>query len=132
PQFAEPAEPLRAVITDRPGRTGTAIVLLGASLDDDSRLHLDVSGDGRLAIPELGLDLVAVGITTDEASGFAQLAEQASTLADAPIGVNTDAVGWESLADQTGSIRAEHTLPRDTPDDPGNPATSVLPEPDEA
>ncbi len=131
-QHAGFAEPLRNLICSRPGRTGAAVILVARDGEDDSRLHLNVSSDGRLDMPELGLDLVAVGITSDEAGGFAQLVEQANVLQDAPIPVNTEAVGWESLADVTGAIRAEHTLPRDTPDDPNNPASSILPAPDEA
>ncbi len=131
-QHAGFAEPLRNLVASRPGRTGAAVALVSRDGDDDSRLHLNVSNDGRLEVPELGLDLVAVGITSDEASGFAQLVEQASVLQDSPIPVKPEPVGWESLADVTGAIRAEHTLPRQALDDPDNPASSVLPAPDEA
>lgn len=126
------AEPLRNLVSSRPGRTGAAVVIIASDGEDDSRLHLNASSDGRLNVPELGLDLVAVGITIDEAGGFAQLVERANVLQDAPIPVSTEAVGWESLADVTGAIRSEHTLPRDAVDDPDNPASSILPAPDEA
>lgn len=131
-QHANLAEPLRDLVTGRPGRTGAAVVLLSPNGNDDSRLHLNLTSHGRLDVPELDLDLEPVGITSDEAAGFAQLVEQTNVLHDAPIPVNTDAIGWESLADVTGAIRVEHTLPRQAPDDPDKPVTSVLPEPDEA
>lgn len=124
------AGPVRTMIVERPGRTGTAVVLVGAAAGDDSNLHFNLTSNGRLAIPELGLDLVPVGITSDEAEGFARLLVQADTLADAPIQVSTYAEqGWESLADQTGAIREDLTVPRNTPDDATT--TNLLPEVDD-
>ena len=125
------AGPLRTMIVEQPGRTGTAVVLVGADTGDDSNLHLNLTSNGRLAIPELGLDLVPVGITSDEAEGFARLLVQADTLADAPIQANSHAEkGWETLADQTGAIRKDLTLPRDAPDDATT--TNLLPQADDA
>ncbi len=127
--YAGLAGPLRTMVVERPGRTGTAVVLVGADSGDDSNLHLNLSSNGRLAIPELDLDLVPTGITSDEAEGFARLLVQADTLADAPIQATTHAEqGWESLADQTGAIRNDLTLPRSTPED--TTTTSFLPEAD--
>ena len=124
------AGPLRTMVVERPGRTGTAVVLVGADTSDDSNLHLHLTTNGMLAIPELGLDLVPAGITSDEAEGFARLLVQADTLADAPIEVNSYAEqGWEALADQTGAIRKDLTVPRDPPDDATT--TSLLPEADD-
>ncbi len=124
------AGPLRTMVVERPGRTGTAVVLVGADIGDDSKLHLNLTSNGRLAIPELGLDLVPAGITRDEAEGFARLLVQPNTLADAPIPVNTYAEqGWETLADQTGAIREDLTVPRDSPDDATT--TNLLPEADD-
>lgn len=124
------AGPLRTMVVQRPGRTGTAVVLVGADAGDDSNLHLNLTSNGRLAIPELDLDLVPAGITSDEAEGFARLLVQTDTLADEPIQANTYAEqGWESLADQTGAIRKDLTVPRDTPVDATT--TSLLPEADD-
>lgn len=124
------AGPLRTLVTEQPGRTGTAVVLVGADNSDDSHLHLNLTTDGRLTIPELGLDLIPSGITSDEAAGFARLLVQANTLADAPIPVNTHAEqGWETLANHTGAIREDFTVPRDLPAVAAT--TSLLPEPDE-
>ena len=123
-------EPLRTMVVERSGRTGTAVVLVGAATGDDSNLHLNLTSNGRLAIPELGLDLVPAGITSDEAEGFARLVVQANTLADAPIPVNTYAEqGWETLADQTGAIREDLTVRRDSPEDATT--TNLLPEADD-
>lgn len=124
------AGPLRTMVVERAGRTGTAVVLVNADTSDDSNLHLNLTSNGRLAIPELGLDLVPAGITSDEAEGFARLLVQANTLADAPIPVNTYAEqGWETLADQTGAVREDLTVPRDSPEDATT--TNLLPEADD-
>ena len=124
------AGPLRRMVVERAGRTGTAVVLVNAETSDDSNLHLNLTSNGRLAIPELSLDLVPAGITSDEAEGFARLLDQANILADAPIPVNTYAEqGWETLADQTGAIREDLTVPRDTPEDATT--TNLLPEADD-
>lgn len=126
------AGPLRRMVTEQTGHTGTAVILVGADPGDDSHLHLNLTSSGLLTIPELGLDLIPVGITSDEAAGFARLLVQANTLADAPIPASTHAErGWESLSDQAGAIREDLTVPRDTPDNLAEPATSLLPEPDE-
>lgn len=123
-------EPLRTMIVEQPGRTGTAVVLVGADTRDDSNIHLNLTSSGRLTIPEFDLDLVPVGITSDEAEGFARLLVQADTLADAPIQANSYAEkGWETLADQTGAIRKDLTVPRDAPDDATT--TNLLPEADD-
>lgn len=124
------ARPLRTMVVERPGRTGTAVVLVGANTGDDSNLHLNLTSSGRLAIPELGLDLVPVGITSDESEGFARLMVQADIVADAPIQVNSYVEqGWETLVDQTGAIREDLTVPRDSPDDATT--TNLLPETDD-
>jgi hypothetical protein len=95
-----------------------------------SGVEVRVSDSGRVTVPELGLDLVAVGLTPDEAKGCAALLAQADTTDDTPIPVEPHADGWKHLADQAGSIRVEHTLPRDelgNPDVQGDLAcTSIL------
>ena len=126
-------EPLRKLITDQPGRTGAAVVLVSEQPDDSNRLYLDLDSDGILRVPELDLALVPAGITSDEAEGFARLIDQANTLQDAPILADPEAeVGWEQLVDHAGAIREAYTLPRSTLDDSAATATTVLPEPDDA
>jgi hypothetical protein len=82
-----------------------------------------------VTVPDLGLDLVVVGLTPDEAKGCAALLAQADTTDDTPIPVEPHADGWKSLADQAGSIRVEHTLPRDklvNADEQADLCTSIL------
>ena len=57
-------------------------------------------------------DLVAVGLTTDEAQGCAALLAQSVDLDDVPV-PTTDAVqGWRSWTNEAGALRDEHTLHR--------------------
>ena len=94
---------------------------------------IDLTGHGRLRVPSLGLDLVAVGLTADEALGCAALiAQSTSDAPDVPIPQQIDADGWHAYADEAGALRTEHTQSRGTPPDPvADPTTSVLPRDDD-
>ncbi|MDC5698074.1 LysM peptidoglycan-binding domain-containing protein [Intrasporangium calvum] len=103
---------LRALITDNPGMTSTSVVLTGrAEATDGVAVH--VTAEGRITIPAVGLDLVAVGLTPDEAKGCAALLAQADNTADDRIPADPQALGWRALADEAGALREEHTLTRD-------------------
>ncbi len=110
-----PALPqLLDLIDEHHGRTATAVVVSG-NRPDTPGLTLHVTDDGRVTMPHTGLDLVAAGLTSDEAQGCAALLAQAETTQDAPIPVDENATdGWRAWADQAGALRREHTLPRDT------------------
>ena len=94
---------------------------------------IDLTRHGRLRVPSLGLDLVAVGLTADEALGCAALIAQSTADApDVPIPQQIDADGWHAYADEAGALRTEHTQSRGTPPDPlADPTTSVLPRGDD-
>lgn len=121
-----------------PGRTATCVLLTGHTVGSTG-LALDVTADGRIAIPALGLDLVAVGLTSDEAQGCADLLAQTEDVEPTPVPVDTDETdGWRSFVDQAGALRDELALPRDEvpPTSVGEAseepqASSLLPEPDE-
>ena len=104
---------LRALITDNPGMTATSVVLTSQAAATDG-VAVQVTADGRITIPDVGLDLIAVGLTPDEAKGCAALLAQADTAADDPIPADPQAQGWQALADEAGALRAEHTLTRDS------------------
>ena len=75
-----------------------------------------MTGQGRLRVPSLSLDLVAVGLTADEALGCAALIAQSTADApDVPIPQRIDAEGWHAYADEAGALRTEHTQSRGTP-----------------
>ena len=95
-----------------PGRTGTAVVVHGNAGPDQPGLVLELSGDGRLCAPSLGLDLEAVGLTADEAAGCAALLAQADHSSPTGMPCQDDADGWRRFADEAGALRSEHTEPR--------------------
>ena len=117
------------------GRTGTCVVVDGAR-DDRDGLVIELTPHGRVRIPAVGLDLVAVGLTADEAAGCAALLAHCEDTREAPMPVDADATdGWRAWVDAAGAIRAEHTLPREAePESPASPAValgaSLLEEPD--
>ncbi len=136
---------LHDLITDHPGRTSTALVVHGDQTGPGA-LTVQVTGTGRVLLPELGLDLVAVGLTRDETRGIAALLAQGEQLDDTPMptpddndGYQDSEQGWRVWADQAGGLRLEHTLPRPTSDDAEEDPTdgtrvtgSLLAEPDQA
>jgi nucleoid-associated protein YgaU len=113
-----PALPrLLDLLHTHPGRTATAVVVSGAH--PGTGTVLEVTANGRVTFPHLGLDLEAAGLTSDEAAGCATLLAHAATATDAPLPVDTKAAdGWQSRADTAGALRDEHTLPRHG--DPGH------------
>ena len=77
--------------------------------------------------PHAGLDLVAVGLTSDEAQGCAALLAASTDLRDAPMPVDDTATeGWRSFTDQAGALRGEHTQARHTPPDQLPEPTATL------
>ncbi|HET7477091.1 MAG TPA: hypothetical protein VFJ97_13850 [Dermatophilaceae bacterium] len=112
------------------GQTGTSVVILGER-DGTPGTMLRVTADGRVNLPHAGLDLVAVGLTSDEARGCAALLTQSDDLVDAPMPADEHAQdGWRAWSDQAGALREEHTLARYSPSH-GEPAVSVLVHEDE-
>ena len=123
---------LLEVVYQHAGRTGTSVVVRGER-EGTPGLVLRVSGDGRVSLPHAGLDLVAVGLTSDEAQGCAALLTQSEDLADAPMPVDQKAPdGWRAWSDEAGALRVEHTIARREADlDADEQAVSVLEHDDE-
>ncbi|MEJ7832474.1 MAG: LysM peptidoglycan-binding domain-containing protein [Nocardioides sp.] len=116
---------LLRLVDDHAGYTGTSVVVTG---DRESKpgTVLHMTSTGRVQLADAGLDLIAVGLTSDEAHGCAALLAQSDDLDDVEIPIDeTAAEGWEAYANQAGGLRAEHTLSRhlDTYDEP---AESIL------
>ena len=91
-----------------------------------------MTSTGRVRLPQAGLDLVAVGLTSDEARGCAALIAAGEDLNDQPIPTD-DSAGqeWRAYTDAAGALRPEHTIPRDTPaQDILGDTTCLLPGPD--
>ncbi|WP_232550075.1 LysM peptidoglycan-binding domain-containing protein [Propioniciclava soli] len=131
--IAHPATPeldvLMDTIASQPGRTGTSVILTGpAGSTHGVEIHLTPSG--RVQLPEVGLDLIAVGLTQDEAAGCAALIAFADQTDDADIPPMEPAAGqdtWRSYANEAGQI----TDPRVTGRHPsGQDDASIIPEAD--
>jgi len=98
------------------GRTATTIVVAGTRANVQG-LALHVTADGRVTLPEAGLDLVAVGLTSDEALGCAALLAHTDSVTQAAVPADPDATeGWRAYSDEAGALRPDHTLPRHDPD----------------
>ena len=109
---------LISLLQEHHGRTGTAVATVGHHTNPGG-VVIDLTSHGRLRVPSLGLDLVAVGLTADEALGCAALLAQSTADApDVPIPQQIDADGWHAYADEAGALRTEHTQSRGTPPDP--------------
>lgn len=123
---------LLALVHAHAGHTGTSVVVRGHRPQTPGTV-LEVTADGRVDLPAAGLNLVAVGLTSDEAEGCAALMAHADTLTDIPVPADEDAThGWRSFADEAGALRPEHTLPRheQDSDDGADPAATLLVEDD--
>ena len=123
---------LIGMVHEHQGRTGTAVATVGHHTNPGG-VVIDLTSHGRLRVPSMGLDLVAVGLTTDEALGCAALlAQSTSDTPDVPMPQQADADGWHAYADEAGALRTEHTQTRGTPPDPvAEPTTSILPRDDD-
>ncbi|WP_404388836.1 LysM peptidoglycan-binding domain-containing protein [Humibacillus xanthopallidus] len=112
-------------------RTATSVVVCGELTDSGGSpppaMEITVTADGRVLLPGVGLDLVTVGLTPDEAQGCAALLAQSEDLDDVPIPTTDAGEGWRSWTNEAGALRDEHTLPRSVDEHSlGEPVTTVL------
>ena len=106
------AEQLITLIREHPGTAGTSIVVNGAPAAAPG-VTITLTPTGRVHLEHVGLDLVAVGLTSDEAQGCAALIGQAGDLTDTPIPVDaTITAGWQAFTDAAGALRPEHITAR--------------------
>lgn len=119
-------EALLDLIATHPGGTGTVAILTGDPTGTRG-VQVSLTEQGRLVIADLGLDLAAVGLTSDEARGCALLLAHAGKLTDAPMPTEGDD-GWRANSDAAGALRDDFVLPRDIdPDTLDEIADSLLP-----
>lgn len=124
---SSPLGQLLALVGEHPGRTGTAVVMV-ADTEPVRGLGVRLTGQGRVLIPSLGLDLIANGLTPAEAEGCALLLAHADLLDDVEMPRDGDD-GWREYCNAAGAIRDELVLPRDTDND-SEPGATVVPAPD--
>ncbi|MHA6513016.1 LysM peptidoglycan-binding domain-containing protein [Tessaracoccus sp. Z1128] len=122
-----PLDRLLALVGEHSSRTGTAVVMV-ADTEPVRGLGVRLTGQGRVLIPSLGLDLIANGLTPAEAQGCALLLAHADLLDDVEMPSDGDD-GWREHCDAAGAIRDELVLPRDT-DPESEPGATVVPAPD--
>ena len=107
-----PLDQLLSFIGRHRAASGTAVVLVGDG-EPIRGIGVRLTSQGRVELPTLGLDLAAVGLTLDEATGCALLMAHADQLDDAPMPTDGDE-GWREQCDAAGALRPELVLPRST------------------
>lgn len=108
----EGADELAGILTSPVERLGAAGVFLDSPVTGATVVEIDRAG--RLMAPDLGLDLRAAGLTSDEAtacSALVDLTRESERERIAPF--REGAEGWRALADQAGGLREELTDVRD-------------------
>ncbi|HEY3411298.1 MAG TPA: LysM peptidoglycan-binding domain-containing protein, partial [Propionicimonas sp.] len=117
------------LISQLPGRTATSLILVGGADPQPAKLELRTTPEGRVVVPELRLNLVVNGLTTEEALGCAQLIQAADALEDEPVPTpEQPEQAWQQWSDSAGLIKASVATERGEPDPD---AVSVLPATDE-
>ena len=122
-----PLDHLLTLVGEHRARTGTAVVMVADS-EPLRGLGVKLTGQGRLLIPSLALDLVANGLTPAEAKGCALLLGHADQLDDVEMPTDGDD-GWREYCDAAGALREEFVTPRDA-DDLAGLSTTLVPGPD--
>lgn len=123
----EDLEQLLQLVNDHVGQSATSIVVAGERPNTPGAV-LHMTNTGRVVLEHAGLNLIAVGLTSDEARGCALVYAQSETpeYVDTPVD-ETATDGWEAYTDTSGALRREYTLPRNTPEDAvDEPLSSLL------
>ncbi len=105
-------------------RSASALVTLSDLPSDSTSTTLAFTPSGRVKVA--ALDLMAVGLTADEAAGCAALLAQADDDSDVDIPPAGDE-GWRALSNQAGALRKELTTPRNGNQSPNGSTTSSAP-----
>ncbi len=89
-------------------RRSQAVVVTGpAAAQVDPTWRLEISTDGRLRVPQLGIDLLAHRLTRDAARDLAALLGTAEALDDEPAHDARGDHDWEQSADVQGGLRID-------------------------
>lgn len=83
-------------------RSGLAVVTIGAAAPGDTVIEL--TREGRLRVPHLGLDATAAGLTAAEAAATAAIVDLTRDTTVVPMPREEGATGWRALADQAGAL----------------------------
>lgn len=108
-------EQLLQLVNDHVGQSATSVVVVGERPNTPGAV-LHMANTGRVVLEQVGLNLIAVGLTSDEARGCALVYAQSETPEYVGTPVDETAVdGWEAYTDSSGALRRGYTLPRHTP-----------------
>lgn len=121
---------LMDTIATQVGRTGTSVVLTQPT-GTEHGMEIHFTETGRVQLPSAGLDLIAVGLTRDEAAGCAALIAIADLPDDAdipPMETITGQNTWRSYANEAGQITDSRITERSVD---AQRSQSILPEDDE-
>jgi hypothetical protein len=127
----ESLDELIALVAAEPGQTGITILQLETNDPAVPGTEIRLTPDGRVQMPALGLDLVANGMTADEAEGCATLMTTAfaSTTDAAMPDAAEPGAEWQEHCDAAGHLHTDLIIPRGTAV-VALSASSLLPEPD--
>lgn len=101
---ADAAEPIIRVITDSIERLGATVVTANHSPRADG-VSFRLTSDGRLHIPDLGLDLATAGLTVAEAAATAAIVAVTRDAAPAPPPANhAQEPAWRAVTDRSGRL----------------------------
>jgi LysM repeat protein len=117
----EAVRKLAKIITSYTGRAGAAVLTIGGE-PSESVAEIRLHPDGRVTVPSLSLDLVAAGLSANEARACATLVDITRDAATAPIPADNDPA---HPADEAGALKPELTSPR--PHDAPAGDASLLP-----
>lgn len=102
------AEPLIRVIADSTNRLGAAVVTSSDSIAADA-VSFHLTGDGRLHIRDLGLDLTSAGLTADEAAATAAIVTVTRDAAPVPTPVHdAQKPAWRATTDRSRNLVATY------------------------
>lgn len=94
-------------------RSGFALITLLAPTEAGD-VVAELTTDGRLRLPHLGLDLAAAGLTATEAEACAAIVDLTRDATVVPMPREVGATGWRALADHAGALVEELTEDRPT------------------
>ncbi len=104
----ELTEQLARLLNDQHRQTGTVLVLIDAAdaHEDLDAEVLQFTGDGRVVLPGVGLNLIAAGLTAEETAGCAAIFAQADEPDVEYPGHPEPADGWQVHTNQAGQLLA--------------------------
>lgn len=90
------------LIRDQQARSGVVLISVGPAESGD--VVLELTRAGQLRVPHLDLDLMAAGLTAEEAAACAAIVDLTRDASDVPMSRPDRQTGWRALADHAGAL----------------------------